>query len=300
MTGQGRAPGGDMVGSTLALLVVLIAFALLLVTVVGDTEMAAEEQATEELGKLELAAAEAAADARSVAQIYFGVDHRGGTMPEPSISDDITEISNSLELFKGAIRSAEAQRALADRTLPDVWTELVEAERKTEELQQSLGAVEGALEGLDGDTDTATAVVGLVERNRELRIRNLQLIGQLANLERRVEGIGKPPCWVSPDGRPEYTYKITITDLDFVVEPIWRQDRAGEIEEIGAPVARETVSYDDEDFSRAMYPFLAYGAESDPECRFFVQVVDDTGPYKDAWQARLAILEGYFYKYWLK
>ncbi len=300
MTGRRRSPVGDMVVSTLALLVVLIAFALLLVSAVGDEELAADEQATEELGGLELAAAEAAADARSVAQIYFGVDSRAGVVAEPSVSDDISEISNSLALFKGAIRTVEAQRLLADRTLPDVWTDLAQAERKTEELQQSLGAVEGALDGLDGDGDTATAVVELVERNRELRIRNLQLIGQLANLERRVEGIGKPPCWVSPDGRPEYTYKITITDLDFIVEPIWRQERAGEIEEIGAPVVRETVSYDDEDFSRAMYPFLAYGAESDPECRFFVQVVDDTGPYKDAWQARLAILEGYFYKYWLK
>ncbi|NNG02470.1 MAG: hypothetical protein HKM95_00010 [Inquilinus sp.] len=300
MTGRRRPVSGDMTGWTLTQLVILFAFALMLAVPAFDRELAATERESGDFGQLERAAAEAAADARSVAQVYFGIDRPASVRPEASIADDIAEISNSLALFRRAIRSDDAQRLLADRTLPEIWTELAQARRKAGDVERTLGAVEGALAAVGGGRDAATKVAELVDHNRELRLRNLQLIGQLANLERRADGIGKPPCWVAPDGKPEYTYKITITDLDFVVEPRWRQARAPDIERIGAPIGRETIHYDDEEFSRAMYPFLAFGAESDPECRFFVQVVDGTGPFKGAWQARLALVEGYFYKYWVK
>lgn len=290
-------------GSTLIHLVILVAFALLMAGVVMGKGSPATERTATDVDRLE----RAAADARSMARIYFGVDPSADSSSEGSISTEISEISSSLALFKGAIQSPDAQRVLAGRTLPDTWVELLQAKSEAEDAQRSLDIVEAALDGVGGDnpdsgsdSDPAIAVTALVDHNRELQIRNLQLIGQLANLERRAGVTGKPPCWVTPDGRAEYTYKITITDMEFVVEPIWRRDRATDVERIGVSASRETVSYDDEGFSRAMYPFLAFGAESDPECRFFVQVVDDTGPLKDAWQERLALVEGYFYKFWLK
>ena len=299
MTEADRRRGAALPGAILIHLAVLIAFGLLTALVALDGELAASEQP----GADPAGVRQAAADARAVAQIYFGADGVERRSAGATASDDLSDIAATLDLFKAAIRSAEAQRLLADRTLPDVWTDLSEARSEADALALSLTAVEGLLEDAGdgaGDGDPAAAVAALVERNRELRIRNLRLVGQLANLERRSDTLGKPPCWVSPDGRPEYTYKITITDLDFMVEPIWRRDRADEIEQIGATTSRETMRYDDEAFSRAMYPFLAYGAESEPECRFFVQVVDATGPFKGAWQERLALVEGYFYKYWLK
>ncbi len=292
-------------GSTLIQLVILIVFAALIAATTLVRNAPATEQIASELGQLEQATAAAAADARSIARIYFGVDPFTDAPSDVSMSADISEISTSLALFKGAIQSPDAQRVLAGRTLPETWTELLQAQSAAEDAQRSLEIVAAALDGVGGASpdsggDPATAIAALVDHNRELQIRNIQLIGQLANLERRAGVTGKPPCWVTPDGRAEYTYKITITDMEFVVEPIWRRDRATDIEQLGVSASRETISYDDESFSRAMYPFLAFGAESNPECRFFVQVVDDTGPFKDAWQERLALVEGYFYKFWLK
>ena len=300
MARQKRPAAGDIMGLTLTLLVILIAFALLTAAMILDQELTATERAVPELARLERETAQAAADARSIARLYFGVIPPAESRLDTSISDDISEISSSLALFKGAVQSADVQRLLAGRTLPETWTDLSQAQRVAEDARRSLGALENALEGVGRNRDAATVVADLVAHNRELQIRNLQLIGQLANVERRSGFTGKPPCWVSPDGRPEYTYKITITDQEFVVEPLWSQDRTAELERIGAPVGRETIAYDDQEFSRAMYPFLAYGADTDPECRFFVQVVDDTGPFKGAWQERLALVEGYFYKYWMK
>ena len=99
--------------------------------------------------------------------------------------------------------------------------------------------------------------------------------------------IGKKPIPV-PAG-----VKVAIDGQNVAIE--------GKLGKLNREVRPEIeVSYDDESFSRAMYPFLAFGVDSNPECRFFVQVIDDTGPYKDAWQARLALVEGYFYKYWVK
>lgn len=183
-------------------------------------------------------------------------------------------------------RSGAVQGEVTRVALEDAWL--------------TLDRVEQALQGVAAESDLPSAVADLAERNRELRLRNLRLIGQLANLERRAGMIGKPPCWVTPDGRPEYTYRITITDTDLMVEPIWRRQRAEEMERIGVSTDRETLVLDAEGFSQAMYPFLAWGSEADPECRFFVQVVDATGPFKGSWQTGLELVEGYFYKYWVK
>ena len=292
---------GDISGPALLHLAVLIAFALLLVAALTSrSEVAATEHFDGTISDHQRATSDAAAQARELAQAYFGVDRLVEEATHDPILDDISEVSNSLALFKAAAESAEARDLLARRSLPDLWDELAEARDTAEKAQRSLGEVQGALDMVGGGEDVPVAVSELVAYNRELQIRNLQLVGQLANLERRAGSVGKPPCWVTPDGQAEYTYKITITDLDFTVEPIWRADRAADMERIGAPLSREIVTYDDEAFSRAMYPFLAFGTESNPECRFFVQVIDDTGPFKDAWQARLALVEGYFYKYWVR
>ena len=293
---------GDISGPALLHLAVLIAFALLLVAALTSrSEVVATEHFDGTISDHQRATSDAAAQARLLAETYFGVDRLIEERSHDPILDDVSEVANSLALFKTAADSASARGMLAGRTLPDLWTELAEAKQSADEARRALGEIQGALDTVvGGREDVPTAVSELVAYNRELQIRNLQLVGQLANLERRAGAVGKPPCWVTPDGQAEYTYKITITDLELTVEPIWRAERASEMERIGASLSREIVSYDDESFSRAMYPFLAFGAESDPECRFFVQVIDETGPYKDAWQARLALVEGYFYKYWVR
>jgi len=292
---------GDISGPALLHLAVLIAFALLLVAAMTSRS---EEVATEHFdGTISVhqrATSDAAAQARLLAETYFGVDRLIERRSQDPILDDISEVAQSFALFRTAAESAGGQQVLDDRTLPQLLSELEQYKRGAEAAQRSLRAVEGALDTVGGAEDVAAAVGELAAYNRELQLRNMQLVGQLANLERRAGGVGKPPCWVTPDGQAEYTYKITITDLDFTVEPVWREERAADMERIGASLSRDTVQYDDESFSRAMYPFLAYGVESDPECRFFVQVIDDTGPFKGAWQDRLALVEGYFYKYWVK
>ncbi len=292
---------GDISGPALLHLAVLIAFALLLVAAMTSrSEEVATEQFDGTLSDHQRATSDAAAQARLLAETYFGVDRLIEHRSQDPILDDISEVAQSFALFRTAAESSGGQQVLDDRTLPELLSELEQYKRGAEAAQRSLRAVEGALDTVGGAEDVATAVGELAAYNRELQIRNLQLVGQLANLERRAGGVGKPPCWVTPDGQAEYTYKITITDLDFTVEPVWREERAQDMERIGASLSRDTVQYDDESFSRAMYPFLAYGVQSDPECRFFVQVIDDTGPFKEAWQDRLALVEGYFYKYWVK
>ncbi len=296
-----RSQSGDISGPALLQLAILVAFALLLVAAMtAHGEDVATAHSDETISDHQHATREAAAQARLLAETYFGVD-RLVEQPSPDpVLDDISAVARSFDLFKSAADSAEARDLLAGRTLPELWADLARYKASAEESERSLRAVAGALDTVGGGYDVATAVTELAAYNRELQIRNLQLVGQMANLERRAGGVGKPPCWVTPNGQAEYTYKITITDLAFIVEPVWRAERAADLERIGASLNRDIVIYDNEEFSRAMYPFLAFGVESDPECRFFVQVIDDTGPFKDAWQQRLALVEGYFYKYWVK
>ncbi len=292
---------GDISGPALLHLAVLIAFTLLLVAAMTSrSEVVATEHFDGTISDHQLATSDAAAQARLLAETYFGVDRLIEEHTHDPILDDITEVAQSFALFRTAAESAGARELLAGRTLPEMLGEVARYKDDAEEAERSLRAVEGALDTVGGGDDVVTAVTELAAYNRELQIRNMQLIGQLANLERRAGSVGKPPCWVTPDGQAEYTYKITITDVDFVVEPVWREGRAEDMERIGASLSREIVNHDDESFTRAMYPFLAHGVESDPECRFFVQVIDETGPFKDAWQERLALVEGYFYKYWVK
>ena len=298
--------GSEIVGLSLTELIMLITFALLLVMTIFYRDTKAAQALTENYDSIERAAKQLSENARTVHNVYFGKS----VAPEPAsnIQGNLQNGSDALERLVEEAETDGGKKGLKGRTLPEVWTVLVRAEADAEELaklREKLAETDKLrsknkelVRSLDA-IETAMRDAG-VKQPSELVRRLTELTGQMANLQRRSKGIGDPPCWVSPKGKIEFTYIVTVLDTGFRVEADWPVHRSGILKKIGAPEIIGPTSMTHSEFRSRMRVLDKYGKNSDPKCRFFVKVLDGTGASrKAAWRSGLRVVEGYFYKKFL-
>ena len=123
-----------------------------------------------------------------------------------------------------------------------------------------------------------------------------RLHGEVVNLEHKLLSAGQgtqlPPCWTTPDGKPEYIFNVTLTSTGLLVHDN-QYHHAEETQLIGAlpfdtEIDQQTFLHDSEGL---------YDWGKSHQCGFFVRVFDATKPSEKAvYKERLQIVEAHFYK----
>src|SRR6266849_2095838 len=113
--------------------------------------------------------------------------------------------------------------------------------------------------------------VGSVEKERD------QIRRERDNLMRRGRGVEYPSCWTTPEGETEYIFDVTIRDSGVVVRDIVPVSRK-------ADQARKLVDDFPRDTEIAETKFRSATARLNAwsranECRFFVNLRDETGEH---------------------
>lgn len=155
------------------------------------------------------------------------------------------------------------------------------------ELRKSVAVADSGRERAERDRDQA------IERAeyREQEIARLSAGG----------GIDPPPCW-STNGRPEYIFRVTLTDLGYrmaIVAPPGRWTQDPDASAL-ADAVEEGSDLTPAGFSSVAMPLYRLGAGRTETwgprgCRYYVEVIDGTGTDKEVYKNRMQLLESYFF-----
>jgi hypothetical protein len=123
-----------------------------------------------------------------------------------------------------------------------------------------------------------------------------RLHGEVVNLEHKLlsagQGTQHPPCWPTPDGRPEYIFNVTLTSTGLLVHDN-QYHHTEETQLIG--VLPFDTEIDSQTFLHDSEGLYEWGKSH--QCGFFVRVFDATKPSEKAvYKERLQIVEAHFYK----
>jgi hypothetical protein len=182
-------------------------------------------------------------------------------------------------------------------------TEMEEMEKAIGDLADFMSAMEKAgippkdIEALNGkfaELQQSRAEITTLKTDKST------LQGQVANIQKKLEGYGKgtekPACWATQEGRSEYIFTIDLTSTGFIVHDNALPHRADEQRKL--PL--EAFKYDTEAFApafRAMSTPLRDWSDQN-NCRFFVRVIDLTrADEKQIYKRQLRTVGEYFYTY---
>lgn len=121
-----------------------------------------------------------------------------------------------------------------------------------------------------------------------------------AYLQKKLDKLGhgteKPACWADSSGKTEYIFQVALTSKGIVVHNNKLPNRAIEQKEL--PI--DHISFDKElstkAFRKSTRALFEWSEKN--ECRFFVKVFDKTkSEEKKIYKNRLRIVEEHFYKY---
>ena len=221
----------------------------------------------------------------------------------PEEADSIMTGAARVQILQDSLRAA--RRAVAERL--DELREL----RREYSASTTIDSLRQELRRWDADVSFLNQLresVDLAERGRERAERDRdQAIERAEYREQEIArlraggGIDPPPCW-STDGRPEYIFRVTLTDLGFRMTTIappqrWTRDPDARVL---AEAVEEGSELTPTGFSGAALPLYRLGASRTETwgprgCRYYVEVVDSTGTDKDVYKNRMQLLESYFF-----
>ena len=297
---------GLALGFTLAELFTILLFLLLLIfAAVRQSEMAHAREQESKNQKLVEGLQRAKQEAQALVE--------RSDSPEMAVSpDQFDDLFRDLVLSKKeneqlhqqinglsekAKEDEKFRKALAANNLTSVAPEEVVRDAKSaEDAQKALGKSGLAAQSKGArPLDLIKSVGALVNSEETLQ-------GQVANLTRRCGGGGTemPPCWVTRNGEIEFFADVelrsdgsggTIAMFDDAV-PGHEEERKSLFSDLkfGQPLTESEFL----DQTEALYDF---GESQKPQCRFFVRVVDHTGPEdKEIFKSLLHTVEQHFYK----
>ena len=255
-------------------------------------EAAAEAQARED----------AAAEERRLSDAARQLMGRDGRLSAAE-ADTITQRAARAALLRDSLdaaRLALSERRDELRELRELYAESATIDSLRQELSRWDADVD--LESqLRRQTDTAERDRARAERDRDQAVARAEYRERQLDRLRAGGGIDPPPCWSSA-GRPEYAYRVTLTDGGYRMTDIapsgrWTQDP--EAAALASAVEEGTV-LTPEGFSTVAMPFYRLGANRTEAggprgCRFYVEVEDRTGADKNVYKERMQLLERYFF-----
>lgn len=235
------------------------------------------------------------------------------------LNEAVAQMQALVKALKASVESEAAKEVLAKMKLDDVWTSLTkvsednlnipsllatlkevneELQKCLEELndtkEQLLEAKEQIAQALNEKGDVEKELQEYESELVKVKTENQNLIGQVENLS---NGLEFPPCWASPEGKPQYTYLVTVQDDNLLVSSTYPEERK---EEYFALMASdyEGKSFTLDEFATTFQIFYTDATKSVPECRYFVKVQDATSPdSKREYKTGLKVVESIFYKY---
>jgi hypothetical protein len=129
-----------------------------------------------------------------------------------------------------------------------------------------------------------------------------RLQGQVANLTHRCGGGGTemPPCWVTPSGEIEFFADVELASArsggTIVIHDDDVPGHEGEKKVLFRDLKFDQPS-SESDFLDETQDLYDFGERQKPQCRFFVRVIDHTGPQdKEIFKSLLQTVEEHFYK----
>lgn len=165
----------------------------------------------------------------------------------------------------------------------------------------ALAEIHSALsrEGLTTETFGKACADALRQKSQQT-IRMSTLEGRLKNAERQL-GIGgrgteKPACWADDTGKPEYIFDVALKSRSVMMRDnalSHRQPEQAMLPISAIVFGSELTQQDFRLQTRALFEW------SEKEgCRFFVRVFDETAPHeKDAYKRQLRTVGEHFYYY---
>ena len=300
---QGEEEGyrrGLVLGLTMAEIVILVIFVLLLVL---GASLALKERENDTLKKRN--------EMLQVGAIQFEriVRATGGNSEEiirvlaaaEETRQRLARIEKEVTQLRELREDIESARpdGLPERPLPEIFRELVLVRDAVVDsgISPTPDSIRQALADTAAIKEELLASAGqneLLERqNRNLNTKMTDLLRQARSGGR---GLDHPPCWATPDGKAEYIFDIALTRRGLIVRERELPHRA--IERAKLPIA--DLALDDElipkNFLGMTEPLFRWSVDS--ECRFVVRAFDSTAPTeKTIYKRHMRVLEQRFYKY---
>ncbi len=247
-----------------------------------------------------------------------------------SMNDSLQKLTSVAELVR-PIEDAFAQSGATPR---EEVTRILEQATRTDRLEDSLGQARRVVNELDRELREIRAAMNTDSTMLPDSLRRMLALARLdqqaaeerivrAEQERdnatriagywqgRVEdlargtGIDPPPCWLGPNGGPEYIFRVEIGDLGmrlFNIAP--EERRRGDAEAMQRAAAIEDGRlYDPEAFLRLTGPLYSLGVSRTAMhgakgCRFWIEPIDRTGDHKDLFRDRERQVGRRFYYRW--
>jgi hypothetical protein len=200
------------------------------------------------------------------------------------VEQELAEARKKLEDTRdGALLVEEAKRMAPDVTIEQAIQQMVSAARLGDALSKT-------------DADPSKLLESAASCKAELQ--NCQ--GQAAYLNDRLNdktgGRGMPPCWVTEEGKIEYIFDAHLREEGIVLIDNKLPHRAQE----QALLPIQGVKFDSplevSAFRSSVGPLKQWSEKREPECRFYVNLFDDTGANaKPRYKALRRGVEDYFY-----
>jgi hypothetical protein len=193
--------------------------------------------------------------------------------------------------FKTAVTQLDKDLAAENGRLQSL---LDAANQKAKSLSVDLQLASVHAQNMESQLLTALRMIaGLREENASLK-------AQLTAQPSTRTPLELDSCWSREGERMVPVYRIAIKDEGFTVEPSWKDSEsgwpppfAGKMEPL-KPIAGPR-NLTPTEFAAAMTPYYQLGQKPEMNCRFFVDVTDET-TNKDSWKSGLGMVERYFYK----
>lgn len=294
---------GLLLGFTMAEIILLIIFALLLVlsTILHKSESANKDltkelqsteqrnQALEEKNQaLELALKKAIGNDFD-ADFMALIDAEKAAMKIAKLEVQLEKIKKENKALASKVAATDAlanamQKGGIDPSSP-------------EEIMNFAGIMKTAMTEAGFDKDSFKHVA---ENNSRLENDNTNLQGQIEYLKRMCENKGNglecPPCWADSKGKPEYIFDVALTSVGLIIHDRKLTHRQQEQEKLPLGDLIYDTEITPQSFSDQLLPLFLHSQQKD--CRFFVRAYDLTGAdEKSIYKKHMRALETRFYKY---
>ena len=305
----------DLFSISVTELLLIIMFALLIVMILLNTEL--KNQVDEQSNVMQ-----------KFVNTTKELEHISQSLGLPSVpqnpaslelNEAVAQMQALVKALKTSVESTPAQEVLAKMKLDDVWTSMTKISEENLNIPSLLATIKAVNEDLQkyldelGDTkeqlsEARELVAQTLNDKKEIEKKfqdskselikvqkeNSNLIGQVENLS---NGLEVPPCWATPEGKPQYTYLVEVHDNSLLVSSIYPDERRDAYFELMAS-DYNLEPFKIEEFRTTFKSFYRDAVNRVPECRYFVKVQDMTSPdSKREYKTGLKVVESIFYKY---
>ena len=202
------------------------------------------------------------------------------------LAQELTDARDAIGSLAARLRDAE-RLISSDSVVDSMRTEVVRSGIERDSLQIERDSLQTVLAGAEQERDDAMDRAEY--REEELR--------------RQGTGIDPPPCWLDADGKPEYIFRVELTDDGMILRkivPAHRDDDEALEYAQGIEDGREYAPNRFLELTRPIYEAgrrrtVAFGPTG---CRFWVRPVDRTGASKAVFRARTDQLGQRFWFHW--